>query len=92
VDLDLLYFHATEFTGDVDGILDRSPSAWRPFIGRKIEVYKLACHHEAVLDPVPAAQIGSTLRQRISILDGQWVPETSPAIGRVAGAITAVYV
>ena len=29
VDVDLLYFHATEMTGDLDGILDRSPSAWR---------------------------------------------------------------
>jgi enterobactin synthetase component F len=91
VDLDLLYFHATDITGDVDGILDRSPSAWRPFIGREIEVHALACHHEAVLDPVPAAQIGSVLQQRLSILDEQWVPEVSPAILKETAAITALY-
>ena len=34
VNLDLLYFHATEITGDLDGILDRSPGAWEPFVGR----------------------------------------------------------
>ena len=32
VDVDLLYFHATEMTGDLEGILDRSPSAWRPWV------------------------------------------------------------
>jgi enterobactin synthetase component F len=92
VDLDLLYFHATDITGDVDGILDRSPSAWRPFVGRKVEVHELACHHEAVLDPVPAAQIGSILQRRLSILNDQWVPEVSSAILKETAAITAVYV
>jgi enterobactin synthetase component F len=91
VDLDLLYFHATVITGDVDGILDRSPSAWRPFVGDKIEVHELACHHEAVLDPMPAAQIGSILQQRLSILDEQWVPEVSSAILKETGPITAAY-
>jgi L-serine---[L-seryl-carrier protein] ligase len=91
-DLDLLYFHATDITGDVDGILDRNPSAWRPFVGSKIEVHELACHHEAVLDPVPAAQIGRILRERLAILDNQWLPQVSPAILKKTEAITAVYV
>jgi enterobactin synthetase component F len=76
----------------VDGILDRSPSAWRPFVGRKVEVHELACHHEAVLDPVPAAQIGGILQRRLSILDDQWLPKVSPALLKETAAITAVYV
>jgi enterobactin synthetase component F len=66
VDCDLLYFHATEITGDLDGILDRSPSAWEPFV-RGIQVHELACHHEAVLNPLPAAQIATRLQQRLAI-------------------------
>jgi enterobactin synthetase component F len=71
VDIDLLYFHATEMTGDLDGILDRSPSAWTLFVPA-IQVYELACHHEAVLDPIPAAQIASRLEQRLSTTHNQW--------------------
>jgi enterobactin synthetase component F len=67
IDIDLLYFHAMEKKGDLDGILDRGPSAWRRFIGGRIEVHELACHHEGVLDPAPAAQIGNTLRQWFSM-------------------------
>jgi enterobactin synthetase component F len=74
VDVDLLYFQATEITGDLDGILDRHPSAWRPWVGR-IQVHGLACHHEAVLDPVPAAQIASELQQRLFSPQGAWTME-----------------
>jgi enterobactin synthetase component F len=66
VDCDLLYFHATQMTGDLGGILDRRPSAWTPFV-RGIEVRQLACHHEAVLDPMPAAQIASRLQQWLAL-------------------------
>jgi enterobactin synthetase component F len=76
VDVDLLYFHATEMTGDLEGILDRSPSAWAPFVPA-ILVHELACHHEAVLDPIPAAQIAGRLEQRLSIMNDRWVPEVS---------------
>ena len=55
IDVDLLYFQAMEKKGELDVIVDRSPSAWRRFIGGRIEVHELACHHEGVLDPVPAA-------------------------------------
>jgi enterobactin synthetase component F len=76
VEVDLLYFHATEMTGDLDGILDRSPLAWAPFV-HAIQVHELACHHEAVLDPIPAAQIAGRLEQRLSIMNDRWVPEVS---------------
>ena len=66
INLDLLFFQATEREGSLDGILDHRPSAWRPFIGWRIEVHELACHHEAVLDAAPAEKIGSVLRHRLS--------------------------
>ncbi|WNL46955.1 amino acid adenylation domain-containing protein [Dyella sp. BiH032] len=74
VNLDLLFFRATESEGHLDGILDHRPSAWRPFIGWRIEVHELACHHEAVLDPAPAAQIGAVLRHRLSDIPDERMP------------------
>lgn len=88
IDVDLLYFQAMDKKGDLDGILDRSPSAWRRFIGGTIEVHELACHHEGVLDAVPAAQIGNTLRQQFSMPRLQRAPMASPLIRREAGEMS----
>jgi enterobactin synthetase component F len=84
IDVDLLYFQAMEMKGNLDGILDRSPSAWRRFIGGRIEVHELACHHEGVLNPAPAAQIGNTLRQWFSMPRLQRATMTSPLIRSAA--------
>ncbi|HYZ84471.1 MAG TPA: amino acid adenylation domain-containing protein [Bryobacteraceae bacterium] len=86
VDVDLLYFHATEMTGDLDGILDRSPSAWAPFVDG-IQVHELACHHEAVLEPIPAAQIAGRLEQRLSAIHCQWGPAVPPKTDSIATAL-----
>jgi enterobactin synthetase component F len=86
IDVDLLYFHAMEKKGDLDGILDR-PSAWRRFIGGRIEVHELACHHEGVLDPAPAAQIGNTLRQWFSMPRLQR-PPMAPSLVRETGEMS----
>jgi enterobactin synthetase component F len=67
LDLDLIYFRATEVTGNLEGILDRSPSVWRQLVKGKVDVYDLACHHEAVLDPIPAAQIAKILEHHLSL-------------------------
>ena len=80
IDVDLLYFQAMDKKGNLDGILDRSPSAWRRFIEGTIEVHELACQHEGVLDAVPAAQIGNTLRQRFLMPRLQRAPMASPLI------------
>jgi enterobactin synthetase component F len=88
IDIDLLYFQAMEKKGDLDGILDRSPSAWRRFIGGRIEVHELACHHEGVLDPVPATQIGHTLRQWFSMPRLQRTPMASPLIRNETGEMS----
>jgi enterobactin synthetase component F len=86
VNVDLLYFQAMEMTGDLDGILDRSPLAWARFVPA-IEVHELDCHHEAVLDPIPAAQIAGRLEQRLSTLHDQLAPEDSPVIQRKSKTI-----
>jgi enterobactin synthetase component F len=91
VNLDLLYFHAVETMGDLDDILDRSPLAWRPFVGRGFQVHELACHHEAVLDPGPAAQIGSILQQRLSLLNRQQIQRVSPSIRQQSEVFTPIY-
>ncbi|MGH7057147.1 MAG: amino acid adenylation domain-containing protein, partial [Acetobacteraceae bacterium] len=69
VDVPLLYFHATRTAGNLEGVLDASPSAWRPFVTR-IQIHELACHHEAVMEPIPAAQIAGRLQQRFSATRG----------------------
>jgi enterobactin synthetase component F len=71
IDLDLLFFQATEHNGNLEGILDRSPHAWRPFVGGRIEVHELACHHEDVLNPEPAAKIGYALQQLLFTAEPQ---------------------
>jgi enterobactin synthetase component F len=91
VNLDVLYFHAVETMGDLDDILDRSPLAWRPFVGRGFQVHELACHHEAVLDPGPAAQIGNILQQRFSILNRQQVPSVPSSIHQQREVFTPIY-
>jgi enterobactin synthetase component F len=88
IDVDLLYFQAMQKKGDLDGIVDRSPSAWRSFIGGRIEVHELACHHEGVLDPVPAAQIGNTLRQWFSMPRLQRTPMGSSLIRSATGEMS----
>jgi enterobactin synthetase component F len=67
LDLDLIYFRATEVTGNLEHLLDRSPSVWRQLVTGNVDVYELACHHEAVLDPIPAAQIANILERRLSL-------------------------
>jgi enterobactin synthetase component F len=88
IDLDLLYFQAMENKGYLDGILDRSPLAWRRFIAGKIEVHELACHHEGVLDPVPAAQIGNTLRHWFSMPRLWRAPIVSPSFHSETGEMS----
>jgi enterobactin synthetase component F len=91
IDTDLLYFHASQVTGNLEGILERSPSAWRPFINGQIEIHELQCHHEEVLDLIPAAQIGSILRKRLSRPAGMSTEITSAVIPGEAEAISGAW-
>lgn len=74
VDVDVLYFQAMHRNGDLGGMLDHSPSAWRPFIDGEIEVHELACHHEAVLESGPAARISDMLRHKLTVVSDELVP------------------
>jgi enterobactin synthetase component F len=89
VDVDLLYFQATQVTGDLDGIIDRNPWAWGRWVGG-IQVHELACHHEAVLDPVPAAQIAGKLQQQLSGTHGPSLPEVLPNVQQKTKRVGAV--
>ena len=39
---------------------------------RGIQVHELACHHEAVLNPLPASLIAGRVQQKLAIEQGQW--------------------
>ncbi|MGH9382218.1 MAG: thioesterase domain-containing protein [Thermoanaerobaculia bacterium] len=80
IDADLVYFRATEDENGVDGVLGAGAAAWRPFVGRAIEVHELDCHHEAVLEPAPAARIGEVLRDRLAALDDERVPVLAESV------------
>jgi enterobactin synthetase component F len=67
VDVDVLYFRAT--AGQLPEILGHAPSAWRAFVGGKLEVHELDCDHENVFDLIPAEQIGNILQRRLSGID-----------------------
>jgi len=68
LDLDLVYFHATQRLGDPSGLIEHDPETWRPYVGGRFELHALDCHHESVLDHAPAARIGQVLRQRLDLL------------------------
>ncbi|MFE3106921.1 amino acid adenylation domain-containing protein [Kitasatospora indigofera] len=38
--------------------------AWRPYVGGRIEAYRLACEHGAMTQPGPIARIGSVLAEK----------------------------
>jgi hypothetical protein len=52
-------------------------------------MHALTCHHEGVLDPLPAAQIGEILQQRLSGAKDMWLPDVSPAMGQKAASTYA---
>ncbi|RDZ27243.1 non-ribosomal peptide synthetase [Lysobacter silvisoli] len=65
LDLDLVYFHATQRHAEPPPWVRHRPEDWQPYIGGRFELHALDCHHEGVLDPAPAARIGQVLRQRL---------------------------
>ncbi|WP_266157184.1 amino acid adenylation domain-containing protein [Dyella silvatica] len=66
IDTDVLFFHATQKgQSDLAGVLHYQPRAWQPWVSGRVEVHDIDCHHQAMLDPVPAAQIARVLQQRL---------------------------
>jgi enterobactin synthetase component F len=89
LDVDLVYFSATEVTGNLEGIVDRSPSMWQQLVTGKVDVYELACHHEAVLDPIPAARIARILGRHLSLSREALIANFQPGAGQQAAAANA---
>ncbi|HEY9132927.1 MAG TPA: amino acid adenylation domain-containing protein [Dyella sp.] len=67
LDLDLVYFHATRHLGDPSAVVQHDPEVWRSYIDGRFELHALDCHHEEVLDALPAARIGHVLSQRLDL-------------------------
>ena len=38
---------------------------WSPYVSGRIEVHRIDCTHEAMMDPLPAAQIGNVLATKL---------------------------
>jgi enterobactin synthetase component F len=89
LDVDLVYFRATEVTGNLEGIVDRSLSVWQELVTGKVDAYELACHHEAVLDPIPAARIARILESHISLSREALIPNFQPEAGQQSAAANA---
>ncbi|KRA17573.1 non-ribosomal peptide synthetase [Lysobacter sp. Root604] len=68
LDLDLVYFHATQRLSDPSALIEHDPETWRPYIGGRFELHALDCHHESVLDTLPAARIGHVLSRHLERL------------------------
>ncbi|MGC1547755.1 MAG: amino acid adenylation domain-containing protein [Rhodanobacter sp.] len=78
IDADVLFFHATQKgPADLGGVLQYHPRAWQPWVNGHVEVHDIDCHHQSMLDPVPAAQIARLLQQRLD--QRPMSPVTSPA-------------
>ncbi|MFC5739985.1 non-ribosomal peptide synthetase [Dyella tabacisoli] len=66
IDADVLFFHATQKgQSDLAGVLHYQPRAWQPWVNGRLEVHDIDCHHQAMLDPLPAGQIARVLQQRL---------------------------
>ena len=69
IDADVMFFRAA-LKEDVDlsaQLYDR-PEAWHPYVDGRLEVHEIACHHQAMLEAEPAAQIGRLVMQRLHAL------------------------
>ena len=70
-------FLPQRFHGDVslfvaaDGKAKPPIENWRPYVGGQIKVHRIDCAHDDMMDPLPAAKIGSVLA---SELDKQRAP------------------
>jgi len=81
IDVDMLFFHATQKgQAELGSVLHYEPHAWQPWINGRVEVHDIDCHHQAMLDPVPAPQIARLLQQRLDHLENRYMsPAPSPA-------------
>ncbi len=78
IQADVMFFHATQREeAELDGVLQDRPAAWRSYVDGMLEVHAVPCHHQAMLDAAPAAQIGRLLQRRLDALAA--APVRTPA-------------
>ncbi|MCF7697207.1 amino acid adenylation domain-containing protein, partial [Mycetohabitans sp. B2] len=65
---DMLFFRATMAQDALTQPI--SPKVWQPYVMGNIEVHDIACQHYDMALPVPTAQIGRILRQKLNALHG----------------------
>ncbi|WP_158628843.1 non-ribosomal peptide synthetase [Dyella choica] len=69
IDTDVLFFRAAQKESvDLSAQLYDRPEAWQLYVDGRIEVHDIACHHQAMLEAAPAAQIGRLVMQRLYAL------------------------
>jgi enterobactin synthetase component F len=69
IDADVMFFHAVHNVRvDLSAQLDNKPDTWRPYVSGWLDVHELACDHQGMLDPAPAAKIGQLVMQRLHAL------------------------
>lgn len=62
VDVDVLFCRAAKRTTDrLDGVIDYRPNAWQSRV-RSLSVHDIGCHHQDMLSPPAAKQIGAIVR------------------------------
>jgi enterobactin synthetase component F len=62
IDVDAVFFHATKRTTNrLGGVVDYDPNAWRNSV-RGLRIHDIFCHHQDILSPHAAAQIGAIMR------------------------------
>ncbi|MEE3623998.1 amino acid adenylation domain-containing protein [Nitrospirillum sp. BR 11752] len=80
----LLFFRATHLTGpSLKGLLMHETEAWAPHVRGPIQEHRLACHHQAMMDPVPLEEIARIVARELA--GGRKAPHApSPSGPRMA--------
>ncbi|MGJ7902689.1 amino acid adenylation domain-containing protein [Lysobacter sp. 1R34A] len=67
IETDVVFFNAgLKEHVDLDGLLHYHAAAWQPYIGGRIEIHDIDCHHQSMLEPRAAAHIARVLRERLA--------------------------
>ena len=56
-------------------LLPISPTEWKPYTMGEIDVFDIDCEHNDMVQPVPLAEIGSVLAQRLNEIHGREAKE-----------------
>ncbi|MGH8081142.1 MAG: AMP-binding protein, partial [Lysobacter sp.] len=84
---DVVFFNARlKDHVDLDGLLHYHANAWQPFVGGRIDVHDIDCHHQTMLEPRAAAHIARVLRERLHLPHIEQQRRETPLPAAVNGA------